>query len=113
MEQSLEISLSDWMKRKQETSSVDVITAPYGFPLRVLAFTILQNLSDGVIARSHSHSSNVTACFLLGKKWQNIFEAERLDDTLCAVPGFCPFMSLYPLRGCHKLKYPFLSFTEF
>ena len=61
MEQSLEISLSDWMKRKQETSSVDVITAPYGFPLRVLAFTSLQNLSYGVIARSHSLSSNVTA----------------------------------------------------
>ena len=86
MEQSLEISLSDWMKRKQETSSVDVITAPYGFPARVLAFTNLQNLSNGIVARSPCLSSNVNAgggdqVHFCNKVQQHILEAERGEMT--------------------------------
>ena len=30
-----------------------------------------------------------------------------------SVPGFRPFMSIYPFKDCHKLKYPFLSLAEF
>ena len=40
MEQSFDISFSDCMKRKQDTRSVEAITAPIGLPF-VLKFTSL------------------------------------------------------------------------